>query len=124
MAALTVRMSPDELMVLDGLARVYGSRSAAIRALIRSAASQQGTPDTGEWKRSLDTLRDLLESVSQEVAILRAQVENLRAGQPVAETPRNLDEDMERAAEATLDALLSFEKFPSNREEIDGGGCG
>lgn len=93
-----VRLEPDDLKVLDRLARWHGSRTRAMRFLLREI----GAPYL--------ELRDEIAELREEVAALRAAVERFDRVEVVTgheEEPRPGDEE---AVKQVLDALLSMNR--------------
>lgn len=95
---VTLRLAPEDVEVLDGLARLYGSRAQAVRFLLREAGAAY-----------LDLRREMVR-VREEVAALRAVVERFDRVEVAArgeEEPRPGDDE---AVKQVLGALLSMSR--------------
>lgn len=95
---VTLRLAPEDVEVLDGLAALYGSRARAVRFLLREAGAAY-----------LDLRREIAE-LREEVAALRAAMERFDRVEVATrheEEPRPGDEE---AVKQVLGALLSMRR--------------
>lgn len=98
---VAVRLAPEDVDLLDRLARAHGSRARAVRFLLRHA----GGTDL--------ELRDEIAKLREEVAGLRVAVERLarvEAALPREEECEPRDAGDAEAVRQVLDALLSMSR--------------
>lgn len=117
---VTLSLAETDLAVLDRLARAYGSRSRAVRELLRQAAGGglQDGPAVEELRRlsrEVAALRELVEKrlgpvETAHVAAGPSQTSPVEdfAPPPPAATERELDDDHE--VRKVIDALLSLSR--------------
>jgi len=95
---VTVRLSPEDVEMLDRLARVHGSRGQAVRFLLAGAAA------------AYLELRSELAELREEVVALRAAVERLGSTEVVTRAEGEARPGDDEAVKQVLGALLSMDR--------------
>lgn len=95
---VTLRLTPEDVEVLDGLAGLYGSRAQAVRFLLREAGT------------AYLALRREIVGLREEVAALRAVVERFGRAEVVTRREEERRPGDEEAVKQVLGALLSMKR--------------
>ncbi|MFZ5768614.1 MAG: hypothetical protein ACOY3F_07955 [Bacillota bacterium] len=98
MRMVTLRLAPEDVEVLDGLAALYGSRARAVRFLLREAGAAY-----------LDLRREIA-GLREEVAALRAAVERFERVEVAVRREEEARPGDDEAVKQVLDALLSMRR--------------